>query len=110
MILPKSPSNFADNVVLSEWSSKLHSLLVEFSLHKFDHILQIMNSIDNTIQFTCEIEKNGVLPFLDTPTPTKTSQYLSIAKTSLFLYLHMLIFAIRLVKKWPHFTLLLIAP
>ena len=40
--------------------------LIDTSLHNVDHILQTMNSIDNNIQFTCEIEKNSVLPFLGT--------------------------------------------
>ena len=40
--------------------------LIDTSLYNVDHILQTMNSIDNNIQFTYEIENNGVLPFLDT--------------------------------------------
>ena len=40
--------------------------LIDTSLHKVDHILQTMNSIDNYNQFTYEIENNGALPFLDT--------------------------------------------
>ena len=40
--------------------------MIDTSLHNVDHILQTMSSIDNNIQFTYEIENNGVLPFLDT--------------------------------------------
>ena len=29
-----------------------------------DYILQIMNSIDNNIQFTYEIERSSILPFI----------------------------------------------
>ena len=87
--------------------------LIDTSLNNVDHILQTMNSIDNNIQFTYEIENNGVYSLFLThsfPALTKISQYLSIIKTLLFPYLHVLILAIHLVKKWPHFTLLLIAP
>ena len=44
----------------------LSQTLIYPSLDKVDHILQIMNSIDNNIEFTHEIENNGVLSFIDT--------------------------------------------
>ena len=40
--------------------------LIGTSRHNVDQILQTMNSINNNIQFTCEIENNDVLFFLDT--------------------------------------------
>ena len=70
-----------------------------------------MNSIDNNILFTYKIKNNRVIPILDAliSAPIKASQHLSIAKSSLFPYLHLLVLAIYSVKKLPHFTLLLIA-
>ena len=41
-------------------------ILIDTSLHNIDHILQITNSSDNTIQFIYEIENSGVFLFLDT--------------------------------------------
>ena len=86
--------------------------LIDTSVHNVNHLLQIMNSIDNNIQFPYEIENYGVLSFHGTlvPAQTKVSQHQYILNILLFPYIHTLVLATHLVKKWPHFTLLLIAP
>ena len=65
--------------------------LFDTSLHKIHYILQIINSINNNIQFTYEIENNSVLPFFDTLVSRQTSQHLCIVKNFLFPYLHVLV-------------------
>ena len=86
--------------------------LIDTSLHNIDHILQIMNSIDNNIQFAYEIENKGILPFLDTLVfctheSFSTSVYRKNFNVSLPPHAHS---CHPPSWKWPHFTHLLITP
>ena len=85
--------------------------LIDTFLHNVDHILQIMNSVDNNIQFTYEIEITTYFFFSAHlfSAPKKVSQHQFTVDTLLFSCLHTAVLAIHLVKKWLLFTLLLIA-
>ena len=49
--------------------------LIDIALHKVDHNLQIINSIDNNNKSTYEIKNNGVLPLSDTFVPCTDERF-----------------------------------
>ena len=63
-----SKTHFFEKISFPSWTRYVDDTftLTDTSLHNVDNILLIMNSIDNNIQFTYEIENSGELPFLDT--------------------------------------------
>ena len=80
-------------------------------LHKVDHILLIINSIENNIQFTYETKNNGILLLLDKLVSRSDEGFsISVYRKNFVSQHHMLLLAILVVHKWPHFTLLLIVP
>ena len=80
--------------------------LIDVSLQNVGHILQIMDSIYIYIQFTHEVENNGVLPFLGALVSRINEGFSTsvFRKKKVFPYNHMIVFAIFLDKKLPHFT------
>lgn len=51
--------------LFKHWSRKVDDIFAVIDRDKVDECLQLLNSIEDTVNFTVEIEKEGTLPFLD---------------------------------------------
>ena len=86
-------------VSLSFWKRSVDVIISAISRNEIDILLQHLNSIEPSIQFTVEREINGHLAFLDLNvhiTVKRSKRLMFIANTHSYTHIHTQIFVIRL--------------